>query len=139
MNKEIQSYKKLLALITFIYLITLGGVILHYQIDSTPLYLTDLKKAYSSDEIRNLIKAMPEYQGDSLLINADKQLVSFDGLIQSFIVQVYVVPANIKYIKDAVKTTGLPEPYHVYKTAVGWYLQQHGNKKKNQIDSISVK
>jgi len=133
------TYKKLLGLSTFVYLVILACVILHYQLDNTPIYFGDLKKSYSPDEIRNLIKALPEYQGDSLIINSDKQLVSLDGLIQSFIVQVYVVPANIKGVRATAKSTGFPEPYIVYKTAINWYVELHGNKIQNHLDSVNVK
>ena len=136
---SISAYKKLLGLVTLIYLGTLGGVVIHYQFDPSPIYLVaDARKIYSVKDIKDMIKKLPNYQGDSITIDSYGKLTSLNGLIQSTLNQVYSVSANIEAVKNEAKITGLPEPFLVYKIGIEWYLEQHGNKTKSQTDSIKV-
>ncbi|MBS1554592.1 MAG: hypothetical protein JSU09_06680 [Bacteroidetes bacterium] len=139
MNKEVSTYKRLLVLATAIYFSSLMAVVLHYNLSSRPIYLTDLKSAYTAEEIRKMIKALPTYQGDSLIINAKGEIVSLDGLIESFISQVYAVPANSTGITRESEKTGFPEPFLAYRTAIGWYIETHGTNARQQNDSVTTK
>jgi hypothetical protein len=141
MSKEIRFYKKLLVLITIVLTLCLAVIVLHYESDDSPKFIGDGKelKTYTAQEVRNMIKKLPDYQGDSLLIDDDGRVTSLDGLIQSTLVQAYVVKANLIGIQKEAKALGLPEPYLVYKIAIKWYIAQYGSKTKQATDSLVVK
>ncbi len=110
------------------------------QTSTDPIKVTtDIeKKEYSAAEVRQLIKGLPEYQGDSLLIAPDGKLVSMDGKIQSVIDQIYLVPANIENCRGQSARYRLPVPYYVYRLAIGYYINQYGDKRKGiSRDSVT--
>lgn len=79
-------------------------------------------KNYTPQELREKIKSLPNYQGDSLLISTDGKITSKDPLIQSVIHQMYAVPANNESIKNAAANMGEPMGYLIYKTAMQYYV-----------------
>jgi hypothetical protein len=121
---------KSIALLTILVVISVTSILLHRQNNLS------LPNPKTPQEIRNMIKKLPDYQGDSLLIDDEGRITSLDGLIQSVLIQVYVVDANVEGIKNEVKATGLPEPYLVYKVGIGWYIAQYGAKSKPKPDSV---
>ncbi len=139
MNDQVIFYKKLLLLVSILFAIALAVVILNYEIDPTPIVIGDLKKTYTAQEVRDMIKKLPDYQGDSLVISEDGEIKSLDGLIQSTIAQVYLVDINREGVKAEAKNTGIPEPYLAYKMAIKWYIAQYGDKLKQASDSLVVK
>lgn len=138
MNDQVVFYKKLLLLVSILFFIALLVVVLNYEIDPTPIVIGDLKKTYTAQEVRNMIKKLPDYQHDSLLISNDGKIISLDGLIQSTLVQVYDVDLNLKGLKAEAKNTGMPEPFLAYKMAIKWYIAQYGDKSKQASDSLVV-
>lgn len=139
MNNEARLYKKLLILTTVVFVISTSIIVLHYETDSSPKFIGDKPKTYAIQEIRNMIKELPDYQGDSILIDEDGKLTSLDGLIQSTLEQVYVVDANLVGVKSEAKASGLPEPYLVYKTGIKWYIGQYGKKLEKNPDTLKSK
>ncbi len=93
------------------------------------------KKEYTEDDVRAMIKKLPTYQGDSIVINAKNELVSMNGLIQSVINQMYVVPANLEPLEQEAQTYNLPVPYLVYRTGITYYIAQYGDKNLKKEDS----
>lgn len=93
------------------------------------------KKEYTEDEVRALIKKLPSYQGDSLIINPRGELVSMDARIQSVLHQMYVVDANIEPIEQEAETYNLPVPYLIYRTGIAYYIDQYGDKNLKKADS----
>jgi hypothetical protein len=95
-----------------------------------------VRKEYKPEEVCNMIKKLPDYQGDSIIINEEGLLKSQDNLIQSVIQQMYIVPANFESIRSIAKSEGVPEPFVVYRLAIHYYTLQYGTKRTK--DSTTV-
>ncbi len=139
MNNEIRFYKKLTLLITAGFVIILTTVVLHYENDMSPKYIGKPGKIYIMEDIKQMITRLPDYQGDSVVIDEDGKLRSSDALIQSVIDQMYIVDTNINGIRKEAMLTDLPEPYLVYKTAIKYYIKEHGRKVPNKADTVATR
>lgn len=154
MNDKLRVFQKLLVLTASVFLITVTAIIMYYEgkggkstdavkqsqympFDHTPKIIGD-RKVYTAQQVRDMIKNLPDYQGDSLLIDDEGRISSTDGLIQSTIAQVYLVKVNSEGIKSEAMATGLPEPFIAYRTAIKWYIGQYGSKRL-QPDSSAKK
>jgi hypothetical protein len=138
MNNEIRFYKKLTLLITVVFVIALIIVVLHYENDTPTKYIGKPSKVYTNNAIKQMIAQLPDYQGDSVMIDDTGRLTSFDGVIQSVIIQMYIVDSNLESIKQEAKMLDLPEPYLVYKRAIKYYLIGHKKKVLNKTDTAGV-
>ncbi len=135
MTKE----KKIYLSIIFFEAIAILFIILSYEsyIDASEGAML-VRKKYTPDEVTIMIKKLPTYQGDSLIIDKNGVLSSTDGLIQSVIDQMYLVPANLASIRSEATAKSVPEPYVVYQLAIQYYIAQYGDKtKKNGTQSES--
>lgn len=130
MTKE----KKLLFFIASITILVFVYIFIKFEYEKERVKVTPdfEEKEYSADEVREMIKASADYQGDSLYINWRGRLVSMDHLMQSIIEQMYEVEANLGPIKGHSRQTNEPVPYLVYIQAAYYYKQQAGDKSARQ-------
>ncbi len=124
-------------LIVVILLLILSNVvtIFHYEKKLNPdedevTVIGGLKrnKQYTAKEITELIKNLPEYIGDSLVIYEDGKLrtdnLKFQGTIDA-------VSINDKAsIDQQVIDLDLPKPFLVYKLAAHYYRMQYAEEFK---------
>jgi hypothetical protein len=88
-------------------------------------------RAYTTQQTLKQIKSLENYQGDSIMVYKSGRISSQNQLIQSYIDQMYIVPANLSYIQNNAKMQGDTEGYWVYKMAIHYYIQAHPEKNKN--------
>jgi hypothetical protein len=88
-------------------------------------------KTYTTQQVLKQIKSLANYQGDSIMVYKSGRISSQNELIQSYIDQMYIVPANLSYIQNNAKMQGDTEGYWVYKMAIHYYIQAHPEKNKN--------
>ncbi len=129
---------KLIILVTIATFLAIIYLTLKYQMQNVNKEnVLVIEKKYSINEIKQMIKELPDYQGDSLIIDDDGNLKSGDGLIQSVITQMYEVSVNIEGIRNESIAKKIPEQVLVYKTAIRYYLIQYGSKvKKHSKEKI---
>ena len=101
-----------------------------YELANSPRKLTI--NTWTTKQVEEKIRNLPEYQGDSLIVYQDGRVESRNGLIQSVIVQMYIVPANFVGIQNEATASGLPVGYYGYKQAMVYYAQAHPEKLKNK-------
>ncbi len=99
-----------------------------YELANSPRKLT--VDTWTTKSVKEKIQNLPEYQGDSLIVYQDGSVESKNGLIQSVIAQMYIVPANFAGIQNEATTSGLPVGYYGYKQAMVYYAQAHPEKLK---------
>lgn len=89
-----------------------------------------INKPVTNVDIKQKIIALPEYQGDSLIITADGKIESKDGLIQSYIHQMYSVPANLESLTNIAKSKKEPLAVYIYLQSIVYYSQTYPDKVK---------
>lgn len=91
-----------------------------------------ITSSWTTKQIKEKIQNLIDYQGDSLVIYQDGTIKSKDAVIQSVIMQMYIVPANLQDIRAKAAADNYPEAYYAYKTAIFHYKNTYGDKNKKQ-------
>ncbi|PKQ66205.1 hypothetical protein [Raineya orbicola] len=94
-----------------------------------------IKKKYTKQEILEMIKSLPDYQGDSLTIFEDGTIRSSIPELDGGLNYAQTDKATRKYLEDIARNEHLPFAFVVYKHVLPYYINEHIKKKKT--DTIS--
>lgn len=84
---------------------------------------------YTAEEVKEMIMALKQYQGDSLIIYKDGSLKSSNIEIQSLLNNFYKDPALMQNAKIKALQEEAPLALVLYKQATNYYLANSGSKK----------
>ncbi|MEJ7739650.1 MAG: hypothetical protein WKF97_19670 [Chitinophagaceae bacterium] len=93
-----------------------------------------IKHDYTKSEIINLIKAIPEYLGDSLTIYENGEMTSSNEKFNGTLKAVINSSGNMEMVKNEMKLNNLPLQYNIYRMAAGFYRTQYQGEFKT--DSV---
>lgn len=89
-----------------------------------------VKLKYSAAEVKNLIKTLPTYQGDSLTVfengNIQSGLAELNGGLQ----HAQNDPATRQYLEGVARSEYLPLGFVVYRHVVPYYIEEQKKKAK---------
>ena len=94
-----------------------------------------IKHDYTRSEIVNLIKASPEYLGDSVTIYEDGKMTSSMEKFNGTIMAVVNSSGNMEMVKSEMKSNKLPLQYNIYRMAASFYRMQYKDEFKTDTSS----
>ena len=86
------------------------------------------RKQYTAAEVKEMIKNLPEYQGDEMKIYEDGRITSSIPELDGGLNNAYNDPKALNYLKQKALRENLPLPFVVYRHVVPYYVRQHGDK-----------
>ncbi len=90
------------------------------------------KLKYTVNEIKTLIKALPNYQGDSITIFEDGSIKSSIPELDGGLANAQQPNETKQYLEGIARNEKLPLAYIIYKHIVPYYIEEkERNKKKN--------
>lgn len=99
---------------------------------------TKIRKDYTAQEIYELIKAAPEYIGDSITIFENGEMVSSNVKLNGTLSAVTTSEGNMNMVEANMKNNKLPLQYNVYVIAAVFYRQQYPDEFKNEKAAAPV-
>ncbi len=79
------------------------------------------RKNYNAQETLTMIKSLPDYLGDSVVIYEDGTFKSLTPEINGGILNIYEDKEQLKYYKSMAKTENLPLPFVIYRNLTQYY------------------
>lgn len=89
-----------------------------------------VKTRFTAKEVVAMIKKLPDYQGDSLVIYDDGTIKSFNAEINGALSWNLSDQATRLYLEGIAKSEKLPLAYVVYRHIIPYYIEQQKQKKK---------
>ena len=87
-----------------------------YGLANSPIKLTTIK--WTTKTVKEKIKSLPEYKGDSLIVYQDGTIESKNPLVQNTIMQMYVSYKHLQRISARASADKQPEAYYTYQEAM---------------------
>lgn len=79
------------------------------------------RKNYNAQETLTMIKSLPDYLGDSVVIYEDGTFKSLTPEINRGILNIYENKEQLNYYKSMAKTENLPLPFVIYRNLTQYY------------------
>lgn len=91
-----------------------------------------VKTSFTSKEIIEMIKKLPYYQGDSIIIYDNGTLRSMDPGINGALYWNLNDAQTRQYLENIAKAENLPLTYVVYRHVIPYYIQEKKQKETKQ-------
>ncbi|MFN3315558.1 MAG: hypothetical protein ACK40K_02015 [Raineya sp.] len=88
------------------------------------------KTSFTQKEILDMIKSLPDYQGDSLIIYEDGTIKSLNAEINGGLAWNLNDKPTRTYLEGIAKSEKLPLAYVVYRHVIPYYIEQQKQKQK---------
>jgi hypothetical protein len=89
-----------------------------------------VKTQYTQKEIIDMIKRLPDYQGDSIIVFDNGEIKSFLPELDGGLQYAQNDPDTRLYLEGLAKSERLPLAFVIYRHVLPYYIQQHKNQKK---------
>ncbi|MDW8297183.1 MAG: hypothetical protein RMJ97_09930 [Raineya sp.] len=96
-----------------------------------------IKKKYTTQEILQMIKSLPDYQGDELTIYEDGTIRSSIPELNGGLHYAQTDKNARKYLEDIARDEYLPFAFVVYRHVLPYYIAEHVKGKKQKQDTAS--
>jgi hypothetical protein len=123
----------IVSIVIFSLLLALIGTIHSYEnrILKEQFSVVDgVKTKYTQKEVIDMIKKLPTYQGDSIIIFDNGHIKSFLEALNGGLAHAQSDPPTKQYLESLAKSENLPFAFVVYRHVVPYYIQEHVNNKK---------
>ncbi|MCU0436606.1 MAG: hypothetical protein MUC49_01745 [Raineya sp.] len=89
-----------------------------------------VKTKYTQKEVISMIKKLPTYQGDSIVVFDNGHIKSFLEALNGGLAHAQADPPTKQYLEGLAKSENLPFAFVVYRHVVPYYIEEHVKSKK---------
>jgi hypothetical protein len=87
-------------------------------------------KNYTTKEIVEMIKKLPDYQGDSIIVFEDGRIKSFLPQLDGGLQQIFNNSEQLQFFRQNALESNLPLGFVVYRHVMPYYILEHKKGKK---------